>query len=687
MKKLITTLLLSVCLTGLCLAQSTRSAGSFYVYDYEHPAALTAAPEGYEPFYISHFARHGARYCTSEYDGLYEILSKAAAEGVLTEQGKAFFDRYKPFYGKVKDCKGNLTGVGKAQHRAIAEHMYARFPQVFEGPTHVEAVSTEAARVIMSMWSCLNGLTALDRDLSVSADASAKYASWLQPNLSSNPYYNKKAFAYGKTANDAAAEYFRQVVPCKEIVERFFTSEDALKDLNASSQRFLDLLHSVVVSTWCLDEDRGCFDDVLSPEESEALWKGMSTGFTLYSGHYEGSECRWQDYVTGFTIRQIIESADADIASGKTQLRLRFGHDAALAPLLAALDVNSYGRVSSTFDEAREIYPSYAVPMGCSLQLVFYRNADGDILLKALVNESEATLPLEPVSGPYYRWSDFKEYFLPRVYASYYNVKAYEPLAVLKATDWGWKPVENSKVEAGGATLKVFGGTQTVSLIRFPMKDHAVSVVSAPGAKAGVTSQLAVQNKALAAVNGSFFDGDNMPITYLKDEGRVVSKRVDGEANLFNGMFRIKDKKGRFVDITVVDSLSTAAAAKGWREAIVSGPVLLNEGQPVYYQNDGSRTYRRFYRRRHPRTLLGYTQDGWMYFIVVDGRFPLADGMNVFEMQVLCQSLGLYEALNLDGGGSATMWASGLGVLNHPYDNQVFDHEGERVVPNAIIVK
>ena len=685
MKRLITSLLGFLCLMGFCFAQD-KSAGAYYVYDYEHPAAQTPAPEGYAPFYISHFARHGARYCTSEYDNLHDILAKAEEAGMLTETGKAFFKRYKPYFEKVKNCKGNLTGIGKAQHRAIAEHMYARFPSVFEGDTHVEAVSTESPRVIMSMWSCLSRLVALDEDLDLSADASGKYASWLQPNLPSNPYYNKKAFAAGKAADKAAEEYFRQHVPCKEIAERFFSSEEALKEQKTTSERFISLLHAVVSSTWCLDKDRGCFDDVFSEDEKNAIWKGLSARFFLHSGHYEGSESLWPAYA-GLTIGQIIESADADIASGATQLRLRFGHDAALAPLLSALDVNGYGRSSSSFDEGLKIYPNYAVPMGCSLQLVFYRNAAGDILLKALVNEAEATLPMEPVSGPYYRWSDFKEHYLPYVQDAKYKVKAFEPLAVLKAADWGYKPVGDSKVEAGGATLKVFDGTQTISLVRFPLKDHSVSVVSAPGAKAAVTSQLAATNKALAAVNGSFFDGDHMPITYVKDEGRVVCSRANSQTNLFNGMFRIKDRKGRSVDIAVVDSLSTAAAAKGWREAIVSGPVLLSDGQPVYYQNDGSRTYRRFYRRRHPRTLLGYTQDGWMYFIVVDGRFPQADGMNVFEMQVLCQSLGLYEALNLDGGGSASMWAGGYGVLNHPYDNKVFDHEGERVVPNAIIVK
>ena len=73
---------------------------------------------------------------------------------------------------------------------------------------------------------------------------------------------------------------------------------------------------------------------------------------------------------------------------------------------------------------------------------------------------------------------------------------------------------------------------------------------------------------------------------------------------------------------------------------------------------------------------------------MVDGRFPSqGEGMSINELEVLCESLGLFEAINLDGGGSSTLWAKDAGVINHPYDNQKFDHEGERVVPNVIIVK
>ncbi|MBP5740304.1 MAG: histidine-type phosphatase [Bacteroidales bacterium] len=410
MKKVAVLLLFVVGSLELCFAQGSKeaivndplkAAGSFYVYDYKDASSLTPAPEGYKPFYVSHFGRHGARYCTSEYDAVHGWFAKAAEKGLLTDEGKQFFSRYEKFYEKVRYSKGNLTGIGKEQHRKIAEHMFQRFPEVFEGPTHVEAVSTESARVIMSMWSFLSSLQSLDKDIDFNADASAKYASWLQPSLSSNPYYMKGGFSCNKATEDAVKDYFEANVPWKEIAGKFFVSPDVLgKDLKVTPEKFVETLHGAVTCTYCLDDDHGCLDDVFSSEELYKIWKGLSASYFAAVANYEGSGNMILDY-SAFTLGQIIESADADIASGDTQLRLRFGHDSGIAPLLALLDVNGFGRATSSFEEGLEIFPSYNIPMGASLQLVFYRNDSGDILVKVLQNEQEGTLPLEAVSGPY----------------------------------------------------------------------------------------------------------------------------------------------------------------------------------------------------------------------------------------------------------------------------------------------
>ncbi len=419
--------LLNICCCTFGLAQTSddtlmqdprKAAASFYVYDYKSAPELTPAPAGYEPFYISHFARHGARYCTSEYNRLYDWLTKASQTGHLTDYGKEFFSRYEPFYQKVRYCSGNLTGIGKEQHRTMAERMLQRFPAVFEGPTRVEAVSTESPRVIMSMWSCLSRLVALDGDIDICADASARYASWLQAGLASNPYYVKEYFISSKDVQDAFSDYFDRTVPWREIAGRFFTSADVIGDvLKITPDRFISTLHGVVTGTYCLDEEQGCFDDVFSSEELTQVWKGVSARYFLDVANYEDSGHHIIDYAA-FTVEQIIQSADADMASGATQLRLRFGHDAGIGPLITFLDLDGLGRPASTFEEGIEIFPSYNIPMGASVQLVFYRNAAGDILIKALRNEKEASLPFKSAEGPYYRWDDFKKYYHPLISAA-----------------------------------------------------------------------------------------------------------------------------------------------------------------------------------------------------------------------------------------------------------------------------
>ena len=63
-------------------ADPDKAGGVYYAYTYDNPAR-TPAPEGYEPFYISHYGRHGSRWLlrASEYTEVLETFGKAAREG------------------------------------------------------------------------------------------------------------------------------------------------------------------------------------------------------------------------------------------------------------------------------------------------------------------------------------------------------------------------------------------------------------------------------------------------------------------------------------------------------------------------------------------------------------------------------------------------------------------------------
>jgi exopolysaccharide biosynthesis protein len=84
---------------------------------------------------------------------------------------------------------------------------------------------------------------------------------------------------------------------------------------------------------------------------------------------------------------------------------------------------------------------------------------------------------------------------------------------------------------------------------------------------------------------------------------------------------------------------------------------------------------------RHPRTLIGTAADGRIWLLTVDGRQPqLSIGMTLRELRALAHSLDLVNALNLDGGGSTTMWVEGQ-ILNSPSDLA-----GPRKVSDALLV-
>ena len=110
-------------------------------------------------------------------------------------------------------------------------------------------------------------------------------------------------------------------------------------------------------------------------------------------------------------------------------------------------------------------------------------------------------------------------------------------------------------------------------------------------------------------------------------------------------------------------------ALEGVQTAIGGWPVLLKDGLAT---SDTQLV-------RHPRTAVGFNADS-LYFVAVDGRQPrLSVGMTFAELGQVMRELGCTDAMNLDGGGSTTMWIGGS-VVNSPSDGR------ERAVANALVL-
>ncbi len=203
------------------------------------------------------------------------------------------------------------------------------------------------------------------------------------------------------------------------------------------------------------------------------------------------------------------------------------------------------------------------------------------------------------------------------------------------------------------------------------------------------TSVQARRHNAFAAINGSFFDMQmHNPICYLRIDGEELGINTPQPSDSIHRKYyqygTLLLDKGRPVFV-VPDSARFAERNLQATDVMTAGPMLVRDGSLVPMRTDKT-----FVINRHNRTAVGLRADGTILLVVVDGRTSQSEGLSLLDFSRLLRYLGCRQALNLDGGGSTTMYVRGYkngGLVNHPSDNGRYDSDGERTVSNCIIVK
>jgi len=116
--------------------------------------------------------------------------------------------------------------------------------------------------------------------------------------------------------------------------------------------------------------------------------------------------------------------------------------------------------------------------------------------------------------------------------------------------------------------------------------------------------------------------------------------------------------------------------------AVSGGPVLVQNGQVQVTNNEEWKFAGKAIDDRHPRSAMGYTADGQLILLVIEGRYPgKAEGATLTQTAEMLASLGCVEGLNLDGGGSSCMLVNGKETI------QPSDKEGQRAVPGVFYIR
>lgn len=378
------------------LANPELARGHYYVNP-NVPGPQTSAPEGYEAFYVSHFARHGARYCWEDiYTRLDTTLRKAHDAGHLTEKGESVYQGLHSNMPELSWHTGELSLKGWAQHRQSAKNICTLYPEIFGTGAEIIATSSNSERCAMSMASYCNEVARNYPDVSLYEYISRTDYDCVLPTSSHNPQLMDIPSA------DRPFE-LKGFLPISndDVLLQYFDDLDYVKTIYKYPGRMLSDLYTY----WCCvqecDEDIR-MDDPFTPEQEEKNWE--QGNLFSFMGYYSNRYKSWP------VLADIVEKADKRIAAGIPGADLRFSHDTHFGPLLCLLDAGGNGTVAISPEEQYKYFQDYNVCMASNFHFIFYRSdRNPEILFKLLLNSVETTLPLESVTGPYYRWSDFKE--------------------------------------------------------------------------------------------------------------------------------------------------------------------------------------------------------------------------------------------------------------------------------------
>ena len=408
-------------------------AGSNYL-DYDRQMttkALTPAPKGYTPFYMSHYGRHGSRWLISKdaYTSVVEPMQKAKAQGKLTTKGEEVLQQLESFVrlpvpnfpalgGKYEGAQlrlGDLSTVGERQHHGIAKRMAQNFPEIFKAKdVAIDARSTVVVRCILSMVAECEELMAANPTARIHNDASEALQYYM------NAPRQGLIRAMREKSRDTKRQFGALIKPDR-LMRVLFNDQQWVND----SVKATDLMSQLFEITTNMQSHDVNIDlyPLFTMDELYDQWRTRNIRWYIDYGPAPQTG-GVMPFSQKNLLRNIIETADTVT---QTQATLRFGHEVCVMPLACLLELDQCGVAVNDLNELDKYWRNYKIyPMGCNIQLIFYRPEktgssrlspanSKDILVKALLNERECTLPIPTTQYPYYNWSELRQYYLNKL--------------------------------------------------------------------------------------------------------------------------------------------------------------------------------------------------------------------------------------------------------------------------------
>ena len=264
-------------------------------------------------------------------------------------------------------------------------------------------------RCILSMENELLKFATLNPRLKMKHDASHHDMYYM--NLNDSVLFSKRR---PKEVTDLINNWENSNIHPQRCIQQLFTDTTFVAKEMGVRKLYLTLFR---VATILQNSEIGnhlTLFDLFTNDELYALWQRNNIHWYISSGPAPQNG-GMQPFSQRNLLKNIMHQADSCLQLKRPGATLRFGHETIVLPLVCLLGINGHDKQISSIDELeQEGWVNYRIfPMAANVQLVFYRRSenDKDVLVKVLLNEQEAILPLPTKHAPYYRWSDFKNYY------------------------------------------------------------------------------------------------------------------------------------------------------------------------------------------------------------------------------------------------------------------------------------
>lgn len=393
----------------------------------------TPPPPGFEPVFMNHVGRHGSRFMTKAGSdiALQQLLAAAEQQHGLTAIGKRLKAMTDRFLLIEKEQYENITLLGKEELTGIGQRAKEQYSAVFKG-RGIDVLTTYKVRTQQSAYGFLDGLGAytgkvnfevvpdsLDKTLRF-YDLSPAYQAYKESAVLTQVLDSlDKDPRTGKVAQQVCNRVFQGAF--KDLL---FKEGIALvikgKTVHDNPLSITDHLYELYAIQFSIDREmqqksytRDSLDFSIAFRKPELKW------LSFRDDAHDFMEKGPANDPLGIQVKIAVPLLADFLLSTEQAIQeptqkdalLRFSHAETISPFATLLGISqAASSTSSIFNYNRHWQASNVIPLSANIQWIVYANGK-DHLVKVLLNEQEATLPIRTTTWPYYRWSELETYY------------------------------------------------------------------------------------------------------------------------------------------------------------------------------------------------------------------------------------------------------------------------------------